>query len=293
MPTLVKEMLSKPEQRIELYDFVDGEYEALSSKIAEEEFPVGAQWNADEFASRLDRYWELNTSLMEVMASVGYWGTSDHKVLAKIPLRRLSSVLQSSNGLQVWNSLKWYSLVLHFYSLGIGSVAADNYGILKVFLDECYSDKFNPAMKTPISMAISSGFASAREAFKELPDRSKQFVPFSEYAFSKFGDSITRILGLGNDYEDIFDRYEILFALLYADEEAKARDGRVWGPIGRFGWKFSRSHGDSNPYVRILEEASIAKDDWPPLLAGCFSGSYERFREISGEYQKLLSTLHW
>ena len=84
----------------------------------------------------------------------------------------------------------------------------------------------------------------------------------------------------------------MLLALVHADlEQAQSRSAHVWGPIGRFGWKFRDS--ETNPLKDILAEAERQKESWGPLNAGLFGGSYTRFEKIAAEYAKLISSLNW
>jgi hypothetical protein len=95
------------------------------------------------------------------------------------------------------------------------------------------------------------------------------------------------LLFLGRSYESLFDRFEILLALCYADAE-----NRPWGPPGRFGWKHSRGHG-GNPYDALLVEAREQRDEWPPVKAGLFKRSSARFLEIANAYKETLDKLNW
>jgi len=94
------------------------------------------------------------------------------------------------------------------------------------------------------------------------------------------------LLFLGRDYEQYFDRFEVLLALVHADLEKLDRDP-IWGPIGRYGWKFKEY--DVNPLKDILGEAKRQKESWGPLKAGLFGGDYSRFETISGEFVSMIS----
>ena len=68
--------------------------------------------------------------------------------------------------------------------------------------------------------------------------------------------------------------------------------GRVWGPIGRFGWKYENT-GGANPLKDLLSEAEQQKESWGPLKAGLFGGDYSRFEQIATIYDKQVSGLQW
>ena len=97
-------------------------------------------------------------------------------------------------------------------------------------------------------------------------------------------------LFIGRSYEGLFDRFEIFFALVLADRKYDVRKN-VWGPPGRFGWKY-RSRED-NPFSQIVAEAERKGASWAPLKAGFFDGSYDRFTMIADGYRELLDQLKW
>jgi len=129
-------------------------------------------------------------------------------------------------------------------------------------------------------------------AFNLLPGHEKHYVPQSEHLYSVLQPSADDVLFLGKSYEALFDRYEVLQALVFADlYECKAH--HIWGPIGRFGWKYASLRGERNPFTSIIEEAEKIKGGWPPIQAGLFRGSYDRFVEVATQYNELLKGLNW
>lgn len=79
--------------------------------------------------------------------------------------------------------------------------------------------------------------------------------------------------------------------MVYADVTT-AEGGRVWGPPGRFAWKFSAGFND-NPLAEVMAEVKQAGEAWLPLSAGLFGGSYERFEKIASEYAAFIGRLGW
>jgi len=82
-------------------------------------------------------------------------------------------------------------------------------------------------------------------------------------------------------------------AFVHADleqEQSKGSHG-IWGPVGRFGWKFP--HHDANPLKDIMADANRQKESWGPLKAGLFGGDYTRFEKIASEYTEIVAGLGW
>ena len=111
------------------------------------------------------------------------------------------------------------------------------------------------------------------------------FKPFRELLI------LDDLLFLGNEYEPIFDRLEILISLEYGFERVKA--GRsFWSPMGRFGWK-SQYGDNSSPLHTLIIEGKDAGASWLPLKAGLMGGSFENFEKISSELLNEVSRRPW
>src|SRR5438094_1391820 len=115
--------------------------------------------------------------------------------------------------------------------------------------------------------------------FKLLPGYERRYTPRSDYMLAALQPHLEDLLFLGSRYEEYFDTFEVFWALVYADLK---RDG-TWGPPGRFCWKHS-SRPEESPLLRLIEEAKAGGPAWPPLQQGLFTGSLERFLEISQTY---------
>ena len=126
----------------------------------------------------------------------------------------------------------------------------------------------------------------------QIIDRFKQILGYegiklarSQYLYRALQPTIEDLLYLGNRYEPVFDRFEIIYALVFADINEKNGNG-VWGPPGRFVGKLQWSQTD-NSYLQIINEANQLKENWEPIKSGLFGHSYDRFVEISDKYSHI------
>jgi len=287
----IKELIADPKFRIKLYDYIGAKSDTLIKNTSEEFFPLNAPLNNDEFISRLKRYEDSSSDLISTMSLLGHWGTSDHLLSVTIPAKQFALQLGNDTRSNKWISLRLYPLVLLMYALGIGAVAANNYSILYNFFQSTFRNPSRSTGRIPLVLALEEGFGTTRGSFKILPDHERYYSPASEYLFSFYKNKLNSDVFLGDDYEDIFDRFELLYALEYAHEREKISAGHIWGPIGRFGWKYSRG-GDSNPFRLLYDEALRNKETWTPLNAGFFDGSYERFENLALQYAQVLERIH-
>lgn len=252
----------------------------------------GGGLSPEKFSKQLKLYEDVVKEIQSIISCIAYWGDKEYYQLLNKILARISDNLEPQSGLTVSLALRWYPLFLLLYSAGIASIASGDYLALSSILTAKVRSPVNLHGTVPISIPIGRAAGDLRDAFKTLPGHERYHVPRSEYLYKLLQPDLDDLLFLGNDYERYFDRLEIFLALVYADFKYESKD-RVWGPLGRFAWKYRNRDREGNTFLEILEEAERQKDDWPPLKANLFSGSYERFIEITKKFQELLNSLNW
>ena len=109
------------------------------------------------------------------------------------------------------------------------------------------------------------------------------YVPVSDHLQILFNEHFNEYLPEKNQFINIFDRFEYLFALVYTDIREK-NNKTIWGPVGCFLWR-NRDEPE-NHITKIAKESSEKGDNWPLLKAGLFDGSYERFQFIQKQYNE-------
>jgi len=290
---ITKEYLSDRKYKIKLYDLVNQKLREVISLLSDEMFSLlGRGFSPEIFSKQLKLYEEVVKEIQSIISCIAYWGDKEYFQLLNKILARISDNLEPQSGLTVYLSLRWYPLFLLLYSAGIASIASGNYFALSSILNAKVRSPNDLYGTVPISIPIGRAAKELRDAFKTLPGHERYHVPRSEYLYKLLQPDLDDLLFLGNDYERYFDRLEIFLALAYADFKYKP-EGRVWGPLGRFAWKYRSRDREGNSFLEIFEEAERQKDDWPPLKANFFSGSYERFIEITKKFQELLNNLNW
>jgi len=292
---VTKEYLSDSRYTIKLHDLVVQELREVLLQTSEDNFAVqGINWSLEEFTRRLKEYERIVDDLLHILSCIAYWGKQEHLPVLKMALTRLTDRLEPKSGLVVWQALRWYPTMLLLYGTGISALASDRYdNLAAILLTRVGSSRSTTSSTTPFTLAIGEATTKLHDAFKQLPGHERQYVPRSEYLFKLLQPTLDDLLFLGRDYEQDFDRFEVLLALVYADLEQEQFKGShgIWGPIGRFGWKFH--HYETNPLKDIIAEAERQKQSWGPLNVGLFGGGYTRFEKIASEYVKFISGLNW
>lgn len=291
----VKEYLSDNRCRIKLDDLVNSEIRKAIYKVDDSVFPVQtSDVSVEELVERLKKYEQITTDLQKILILLAKWGTHEHKSIMEKILARFGEANAMVAGKVVWIGLRWYPIHLLLYSGGIAALAAENYENLATILKtKIVKDHGGASVEIILESVDGISDVLNSNIFKKLPGHERNYVPLSEYMLKVLQPPFEDLLFLGRQYEALFDKFEVFYALIYADLNYDNSTGHVWGPLGRFAWKYNSRARDTNPFSEILTEAFRMKEQWPPLLNGFFQGSYERFRLIAESYEKKLKNLNW
>lgn len=289
----LKELLSEPKHRIQLHDFVAQRTREVLSKTAQDYFSTQGAVDKDTFVERLHRYEETVQELIPQEMLLGRWGDAHHAEAFRMPLKKLSERISPASGSTYLIESRWYPIFLLMYAGGIGAIAGNAYGNLFSFLHTPVPNPFGNKNGNVLLVAVTKPMTDIYDTFKWFPEHERNYTPRSEYLFRFFQPFADDTLFLGAEYESIFDRFELLYALEYANmdhPEGMTENESVWGPIGRFGWK---GRFDKTPLQSLFDEATKEGNDWAPLRAGFFNRSLSRFQELANALGRRTSSLGW
>jgi len=284
----MKELLSDSKNRIKLDDFVTKHLKVFLNATNLENFPVqDSNVQKEDFLERMHKYEEVVKDLQQIAILLARWGEGEQLSILKKIFKHVAESDKGSSGKNLWLRLGWYPSQILMYSAGVAALSAGKYDAIKIILTTPVKTSSVEERRLPIIAVVASNLSNIHDAFKWISGQEKKYVPRSEHLFQTLELILEELLFIGKSYERLFDDFEVYSALVYVD--VTGRDG---GPIGRFGWKHSKDMGD-NPFNRIVEEAKEMKEEWPPLRAGIFSGSLERFLEVSKALGQQLNELSW
>ena len=138
---------------------------------------------------------------------------------------------------------------------------------------------------------ISSSMSHLIDTFKMISGYEKKYAPISEYIFIYIQPILDDMIHIGTDYERVFDEFEVLLALDIAYQKYSNKRS-VWGPIGRFGWKF-RGIRTNSPLQQLIDEANQENLEWAPIKAGLFGGSIDDFNNIAKIFSDFVNRFGW
>lgn len=286
--TITKELLSDEKKKIELEDFVFQHVRKFLDTTDLRHFPVqGANIRKEEFSERLKSYEAAATDLQQILILLGKWGDQNQIQLLEKVFQHIAEADKGASGVTLWISLNWYPIQLLMYSAGISALSAKNYPALKIILETKVDEDTNSGRTSEILVPVSSNLSEIDDHFKWLPGHDRHYVPRSEYLFKNLQPTLEDLLYLGKSYEELFDQFEILSALDFA-----YLTNRAWGPYGRFGWKH-KSSSRTSPFNSLVEEANTKKENWEPIKAGFFKGSFDEFASKAKEFKGRMDQLSW
>jgi hypothetical protein len=291
----VKEYISDPKFRVRLDDLVTEETRKCTAEIADEKFSFQAHdtsLNVEEISERLKVYNSATDRLIKIVILLAKWADAEQREMLRTIFSRLPDAQTSSGGLVALLGLRWYPITRLSYAGGIAAINSKKMENLAAILLSTIS--YDHGKPEPVIQASVNGMhdVTRGEVFKRLPGHERHYAPMSEYFYTNVQPDIDDLLFLGKGYEKSFDEFEVLRALVVAD--LRAQEGvRIWGPLGRFGWKYSRDYAGGSPYADVVKDAERQQGEWPLLRAGFFGGSYQRFSTTALEFEKILEGLHW
>lgn len=237
----------------------------------------------------MKEYEEVTAEIQKILILISYWGYEKSEELISIPFNGLLSNIGQRDGTIGLLAMKWYPLLLLVYSSGIAAVANRQYENLYSVLrleGADYSGRSIFFVKQ-----LFDQIENLQSDFKTIPGHERHYVPISEYLFKFFQPQFDDNFLWGKKYETFFDKFEVILALEHSNINQNENTGS-WGPPGRFSWKNKRETG-SNPLHELIAEGQKQKENWPLVKAGLFNGSFERFVEISSQYEKYISSFGW
>lgn len=287
----VKSLLAADSSSIELHDVVVDEMRHFQSQSGVGIFPTSGESGTAEVISRVSRYEYVVNDLALIASCMSYWGRPVHNALFQKIFSRVTDNIDTSGGMSNLLAMRIYPLIIAAYCAGIAAVEGGRYDSLAVMFNTAVDIVEYGTQPQLVIDLLSQGISEIGQSiFKQLPGHERNRVPMSEHLYKELQPKLDDILFIGRNYERSYDDFEVLLALACADRKLKRSD-RIWGPIGRFGWKAYSS--SDNPLERIIFQATAQGLNWAPLRAGMFDGSKERFEYVSTQYRELIGGLNW
>jgi len=266
--TDVQTLLSDPKHRIELHDLVQKQtVDAYDSVLLLDAQPGG---DVLPVAKKAIQNFEVATfKLRTTMAYGCYFGASDQAYLWESVLTKLSTVPQVAGSVFLLK-LQLYPALLVFYAGGLAALGAKN----TVNLKAIFEVKSRDNSREPRPLVVDANCTMLENAGNQVFDTERRKTPLSDHLFEMFDSTPLRELAFGQDFQQLFDEWEILIAMVFADTFRDNQSGfGGWAPVGRFSW---RDQYSNNSILKSFKKQ--LSPEWAPLKAGLFNSDVERAR---------------
>lgn len=288
----VKRYLADPSTRIRLHDLVHEETERVVSALTDAAFPAQTnQQPVEEVRQRLAKYEAVTEALRSIFVTGCYWGESSHVSLWTASLQRIANAGEERAGLVYLLELRKYPALVLLYAGGIAAIAGEHYDTLAALLTKAQVvDETN--QRQPICSEVYAIGVVATDVARQLPGLERHHTPISDHLYGLLREPMREFTPSDEDYQQTFDRFEYLLALVHADiNRRQYEEDKLWGPAGRFAWRGRRMMSHAGIRKDMQDELESLGKEWPPIKAGLFGGSLDQAKHVKQQFDAFVSRL--
>lgn len=288
----LKKYVSEDRYNVQLRDlmFTEGErVHTLLDDYSKEILPRNNK-NSD-IPGIYHQYRDIIATLLELMVHGCFWSRANTDAVFVASLQQVCRKPKIHSGAVLNDGFTHYPAVNLLYAAGLAALAGDRYDLFGKLL--CKPTIRDLLKSRPFVAGLD--WKNLREFATTLFTNEQKYAPLSEHLFEMMRQPLVQYAPDDEQYDDLFDRYEYLQALVVADLNQKQQKSgeHFWGPIGRFGWKARSRMVDRSPIEMIDNEADAMGTDWPPLKAGLFDRSVERLKKVREGLHTAVANLPW
>ena len=240
----------------------------------------------EQVKHRIEHYEHHTEISFQLLATAAFYSEEDRvEDLILEAFKRAMTLRPTTAGNQLWVHLQLYPALWLLYGIGLACVAAGNYRLLKKLL---YLP-FRLSSEVPLKPAVTLFYRPA--VFidtKFVPDFNTRIAPVSDFLFDRMKAALSDFLPDQVEFDELFDWYEYLLALVYADCTVPSRTAlagqEAWGPIGRFIWTHEYRDPGVFAETKVTLPANIPDRVKLVLAAGMFSSDPHRFIGIKSAF---------
>lgn len=292
----MKRLLPDARHRIELRDLVHGEVERVFAATSDERLRTSGPLAAADgsLRRRLEQYEAITEIVRALLVTGCYWGADEHSVHWIAAIERLAN-RPAARGHDALSKLARYPALLLLYSAGLAAVANRDHGLLRAILIRPRMLGSNGSDKTyPVMERICPNKVLDQETACQALGRPRAHTPVSDHLFHVLRDSLRDYLPDDEAYEEAFDRFEYLWAILDVDAQLAAGvppDSASF-PVGRFAWRKDATETDALIANKVRAERFAAEAASTNYMSG-FVPSFQRFDAADREIKSRIIKLDW
>jgi hypothetical protein len=286
----VKRYLAEDRYRIRLNDLVGQAVREAARGFESQNFALAQYFSEAEFLRRMKIYEAGTETLRHMIVPLCHWGTIERHLALATSILELGSDGSVNQGsyTDTWKQLRLYPSLLLLYAGGLAALVGENYRMFSTILTRpSYHDHTGQG---PLLLQCCIPMVLRADLKQFLPGYERHFTAASDYLVDLLRPVLQETFPLKNRYEECFDRFEYLMALVYADLRQKSPSPstikKFWGPTGRFGWRNPGRPADTLQVV--AGEIKKFGENWAPLKAGLFEGSLDHLNTVKAGFDSVV-----
>jgi hypothetical protein len=239
--------------------------------------------NKTEVGKRLRQYDAITSILCDLFITGCYWGDQGQHGLWIETLERLVN-RPDVGGVINWTNLRRYPALRTLYAGGIAATIRPKYQTLRALLLDP-KVRANDLERPLIKRLYPQALLEQQHAWILLEGMERRHTPVNDYLFDSLRAPFRDLLPDDRDYEDAFDRFEYLVALVRAQLDSSV-------PVGRFGWHGAPLQRGSEVIKRLSGEAAAAGAQFPVIFSGLFE-SHDSFKKAEETVAAAIAQRNW
>ncbi len=281
----LKRYLVDERYKILLHDLVMDETERAVALLGRIEFrePLTEDVLAARLPTVLEGSEQAVKTLMGALAHGCFWGDQSQWSVWEGVLERVACSTVGRSKYTYWQFIAKYPLFLLLYCGGVGAVASRRYDTLVHLVHET-KVKMNGSWER-LTHHLWDDPRGAK-AFRCLPGMDRAYYPVSDRLHQVVRPEFQSLVSNGDGFDEAFERFEYLHALMHAHLIEESDPRYVWGPPGRYVCQFFGGRAD-DVVTRVDSEALQGVDDWALLEAGAFGGLHRHYEKARDRIHEL------
>lgn len=282
----LKRYLVGPEHRIRLFEMMTKATEEVVQRVTVDRFNANRLDQGDALLDRLQAYFEACRPLMHLLFTGCHFGDEAHEDLWTTCIQRVADTYKRTGGYDKMNELQRVPALLTMNAAAFGALLGKRYrNLVAVTVRPLF--KRDEQEDLPLIRRISTGSTIDRDLLRTAKRFDKRQTPASELMFEYLRELGRNVLVSDAEYQEAFDRFEIVLGLLTIDAGGWA--------TGCFAWRDGRigAHTEQGHIARVRKEFEAQGANWGPLSVGLFGGEPDRVKKAFEELSQIADRVAW
>ena len=237
----IKELIPDKKNKIKITELVNQELRIAVNMI--NNISNYNNYSDENILNNIEIYENSIKSLIPITIYLAQYGDNEYISLLKKIIIKLTPK-KNISGISTMLDLMSYPAFIIYYCIIITAIDNENLKLLKEILLLEYSNMRNSYINSKyVIVNLANDLANASKLFNLLDsDKDHPYkFPMNEHLYIMLQSEFEDILFMGDDYEKRFCECEFIIFLLSAIETYDKNSPSVWGPLGRFHYKYNYS----------------------------------------------------